>query len=46
MSLTNRETWGLIHGLVLGSFFSLAFAGRLAELYGLRRAAEESRHAD
>ncbi len=36
MSLTNRETWGLIHGLLLGSFFLLAFAGGLAELYGLR----------
>jgi hypothetical protein len=36
MSLSNRETWGLIHGLLLGSFFLLAFAGGLAELYGLR----------
>jgi hypothetical protein len=37
MELSNREFWGLIHGLVLGSFFLLAFAGGLAELYGLRR---------
>ena len=26
----------MIHGLLLGSFFLLAFAGGLAELYGLR----------
>ena len=37
MELSNREFWGLIHGLVIGSFFLLAFAGGLAELYGLRR---------
>lgn len=37
MELSNREFWGLVHGLVLGSFFLLAFAGGLAELYGLRR---------
>jgi hypothetical protein len=37
MELTNREFWGVIHGLVLGSLFLLAFAGGLAELYGLRR---------
>ena len=36
MDLSNRETWGLIHGLLLGSFFLLAFAGGLAELYWLR----------
>jgi hypothetical protein len=36
MTLTNRETWGLIHGLILGGFFLLAFAGGLAELYALR----------
>jgi hypothetical protein len=36
MELSNRETWGLIHGLVLGSFFLLAFGGGLAEIYGLR----------
>ena len=29
---------GLIHGLLLGSFFLLAFAGGLAELYGCARA--------
>jgi hypothetical protein len=36
MTPTNRETWGLIHGLILGGFFLLAFAGGLAELYALR----------
>jgi len=36
MELSNREFWGLIHGLVLGSFFLLAFAGGLAGLYSLR----------
>jgi hypothetical protein len=36
VELSNRETWGLIHGLLLGSFFPLAFAGGLAELCGLR----------
>lgn len=37
MELSNREFWGLIHGLVLGSFFLLAFAGGLAGLYSLRK---------
>jgi len=36
MELTNREFWGLVHGMVLGAFFLLAFGGGLAELYGLR----------
>ena len=36
MELTNRETWTLIHGLVIGSFFLLAFAGGLAGLWSLR----------
>lgn len=37
MELSNRETWGLIHGLVLGSFFLLAFGGGLAGLYSYRK---------
>ena len=37
MELSNREFWGLVHGLVLGSFFLLAFAGGLAGLYSMRR---------
>lgn len=36
VELSNREFWGLVHGLVLGSFFLLAFAGGLAGLYSLR----------
>ena len=37
MSLTNRETWTLIHGLIIGSAFLLAFAGGLAGLWSLQR---------
>ena len=37
MSFTGREWWGLIHGMGLGALFLLAFAGGLADLYGLRR---------
>lgn len=40
MEFTNREWWGLIHGMVLGSLFLLAFAGGFAELYSLRPSAE------
>ena len=36
MELTTRETWTLIHGLVIGSLFLLAFAGGLAGLWSLR----------
>jgi hypothetical protein len=36
MSFTNREWWGLIHGMGLGAVFLLAFAGGLAGLYSLR----------
>ena len=36
MELTSRETWAVIHGLVLGSFFLLLFAGGLAGLWSLR----------
>lgn len=36
MKLTNREPWTFIHGMVLGSFFLLAFAGGLAGLWSLR----------
>ena len=38
MEFTNRETWTLIHGLIVGSFFLLAFAGGLAEFWSLRTA--------
>jgi hypothetical protein len=36
MELTNREFWGLIHGMGFGALFLLAFAGGLAGLYSLR----------
>lgn len=38
MSFTDREWWGLIHGMVLGAIFLLGFAGGLADLYSLRPA--------
>ncbi|HEU4542785.1 MAG TPA: hypothetical protein VFR23_16770 [Jiangellaceae bacterium] len=40
MELTYREWWALIHGVVLGGLFLLAFAGGLAELYALRATVE------
>lgn len=36
MDLNSRETWTVIHGLVLGTVFLLAFAGGLAGLWSLR----------
>ena len=36
MELTSRETWTLIHGMIIGSAFLLAFAGGLAGLWSLR----------
>jgi hypothetical protein len=36
MDLNARESWALIHGLILGGGFLLAFAGGLAGLYSLR----------
>jgi hypothetical protein len=36
MELTNRELWTLIHGMVLGALFLLAFGGGLAGLYSYR----------
>src|SRR5215208_572679 len=36
MEFTGRETWTLIHGMILGTFFLLAFAGGLAGLWSLR----------
>ncbi len=36
MSLTDHETWTVLHGMVLGATFLLAFAGGLAGLYSLR----------
>lgn len=36
MDLSTREFWALIHGLVLGGGFLVAFAGGLAGLYSLK----------
>lgn len=36
MELSDRELWTVIHGLVLGTVFLLAFAGGLAGLWSLR----------
>ena len=36
MELTNREFWALVHGIVLGGVFLVAFTGGLAGFYGLR----------
>lgn len=36
MQLTDRETWALIHGMVFGALFLLAFGGGLAGLWSLR----------
>lgn len=36
MELSAREGWTVIHGLVLGTLFLLAFAGGLAGLWSLR----------
>jgi hypothetical protein len=35
MTLTDREIWAVVHGLMLGSLFLLAFGGGLAELINL-----------
>jgi hypothetical protein len=40
MELTGPEFWALVHGMVLGALFLVAFAGGLAELYLLRPTAE------
>jgi hypothetical protein len=36
MELASRETWAVIHGLVLGTLYLLAFGGALAGLWSLR----------
>ncbi len=36
MELSSREAWTVIHGLVLGTLFLLAFGGGLAGLWSLR----------
>ncbi len=36
MELSNREFWTLIHGMVLGALFLLAFSGGLAGIYSFK----------
>ncbi|MBI4670330.1 MAG: hypothetical protein HY741_01505 [Chloroflexi bacterium] len=36
MEVTIKEVWTIIHGMVFGAVFLLAFAGGLAGLYSLR----------
>src|SRR5829696_5631728 len=36
MELSSRETWAVIHGLMLGTLYLLAFGGALAGLWSLR----------
>jgi hypothetical protein len=36
MDLSTREFWALVHGLILGGGFLVAFAGGLAGLYSLK----------
>ena len=36
MTLSNRETWTLVHGMIFGVIFLLGFAGGLEGLYSLR----------
>ena len=36
MAVSSRELWTILHGLIFGSLFLLAFAGGLAGLYSLR----------
>jgi len=36
MELTDREVWTLVHGMIFGAVFLLAFAGGLEALYSLR----------
>jgi hypothetical protein len=38
VELSTREFWALIHGIVLGGLFLVAFSGGLAGLYSLRPA--------
>jgi hypothetical protein len=38
MQLTDREFWAVIHGLILGTLFLLAFSGGLAGLFSLKQA--------
>jgi hypothetical protein len=43
MEISNREGWTLIHGMIIGALFLLAFAGGLAEFVSLRPVWETAR---
>ena len=43
MTLTNHEFWNVLHGMVLGGVFLLAFAGGFEALYSLRPEAVSGR---
>lgn len=36
MDITFRDAWTLLHGMIFGAIYLLAFAGGLAEMYALR----------
>lgn len=36
MSLTDREVWALLHGMIFGSLFLLAYTGAMVAVYRLR----------
>ncbi len=37
MDMTDREIWAVLHGMIFGAAFLLAFAGGLASLWSFRR---------
>jgi hypothetical protein len=37
MDMTDREVWAVLHGMIFGAAFLLAFAGGLASLWSFRR---------
>jgi hypothetical protein len=38
MSMTDREVWALLHGLVFGGIFLIAYTGTLVAIYSMRAA--------
>jgi hypothetical protein len=36
VNLTDREFWGIVHGVGLGALYLLAFGGAIAGLWNLR----------
>lgn len=37
MEISNRELWTVLHGMIFGALYLLAFAGGLAGIYSLRK---------